>query len=144
MKLKVGILLPQTFYNLSTEHIMLDPDMKAKYGRSQFLYTILLYMTDLFNFTMEIVEVNPKKQQDNSAPMFVAFQKKLVDISASPIVMKTERLRKGDIIGPVWPIRSCFLFRTISSANMKTEQFLRPLNVKVWCCCSARYTYESV
>lgn len=28
--------------------------------------------------------------------------------------------------------RSCFLFRTISSANMKTEQFLRPLNVKVW------------
>lgn len=61
-------------------------------------------------FSMEIVEVNPKKQQDNSAPMFVAFQKKLVDISASPIVMKTERLRKGDIIGPVWPIR-CVISR---------------------------------
>ncbi|KAL6441406.1 hypothetical protein ACFW04_003551 [Cataglyphis niger] len=132
MKLKVGILLPQTFYNLSTEDIMLNPDMKAKYGRSQFLYTILLYLTDLFNFTMEIVEVNPKKQQDNSEPMFVAFQKKMIDISASPIVMKSERSRKGDIIGPIWSIRSCFLFRTISSANMKTEQFLRPLDVKVW------------
>lgn len=56
-------------------------------------------------FRMEMVEVNPKKQQDNSAPMFVAFQRKMVDISASPIVMKTERLRKGDIIGPVWPMR---------------------------------------
>lgn len=52
-----------------------------------------------------MVEVNPKKQQDNSAPMFVAFQRKMVDISASPIVMKAERLRKGDIIGPVWPMR---------------------------------------
>lgn len=132
MKLKVGILLPQTFYNLPRENIMLDPDMKAKYGRSQFLYTILLHMADLFNFTMEMVEVNPRKQQDNSAPVFVAFQRKMIDISASPIVMKTERLRKGDIIGPVWPMRSCFLFRTISSANVRTEQFLRPLNIKVW------------
>lgn len=28
--------------------------------------------------------------------------------------------------------RTCFLFRTISSADLKTEQFLRPLNIKVW------------
>lgn len=28
--------------------------------------------------------------------------------------------------------RSCFLFRTISSANIETKQFLRPLNIKVW------------
>ncbi|XP_018394995.1 PREDICTED: uncharacterized protein LOC108773628, partial [Cyphomyrmex costatus] len=132
MKLRVGVLLPRKFYNLSTEDIALDQDMKAKYGRSQFLYTILLQMADLFNFTIEIVEVDPRKRQDNSAPMFVAFQKKTVDISASPIVMKAERLRSGDIIGPVWPMRSCFLFRTISSANMKTKQFLRPLNIKVW------------
>jgi len=100
--------------------------------------------------------VDPRKRQDNSAPMFVAFQKKTVDISASPIVMKAERLRSGDIIGPVWPMRcviswfnemfclvnrctnelflcrSCFLFRTISSARMKSKQFLRPLNIKVW------------
>lgn len=100
------------------------------------------------------MEVDPRKRQDNSAPMFVAFQKKIVDISASPIVMKAERLRSGDIIGPVWPMRcvilwytimkcwsvhewivshrSCFLFRTISSANFKVKQFLRPLNIKVW------------
>ncbi|KAL6258656.1 hypothetical protein P5V15_010609 [Pogonomyrmex californicus] len=132
MKLKVGVLLPQKFYNLSTEDIVLDQDMKAKYGRSQFLYMILLHMADLFNFTIEIVEVDPRKRQDNSAPMFVAFQKKMVDISASPIVMKADRLRSGDIIGPVWPMRSCFLFRTISSATMKTKQFLRPLHIKVW------------
>ncbi|XP_018339199.1 PREDICTED: uncharacterized protein LOC108746755 [Trachymyrmex septentrionalis] len=132
MKLRVGVLLPRKFYNLSTEAIVLNQDMKAKYGRSQFLYTILLHMADLFNFTMEIVEVDPRKRQDNSAPMFVAFQKKIVDISASPIVMKADRLRSGDIIGPVWPMRSCFLFRTIASANMKTKQFLKPLNIKVW------------
>ncbi|KAG5310062.1 GLRK protein, partial [Acromyrmex insinuator] len=132
MKLRVGVLLPRKFYNLSMEAIVLNQDMKAKYGRSQFLYTILLHMADLFNFTMEIVEVDPRKRQDNSAPMFVAFQKKTVDISASPIVMKADRLRSGDIIGPVWPMRSCFLFRTIASANMKTKQFLKPLNIKVW------------
>ncbi|XP_011882972.1 PREDICTED: uncharacterized protein LOC105570412 [Vollenhovia emeryi] len=132
MKVKVGVLLPRRFYNLSADEIALDQDMKAKYGRSQFLYTILLHMADLLNFTMDIVEVDPRKRQDNSAPMFVAFQKKTVDISASPIVMKAERLRSGDIIGPVWPMRSCFLFRTISSANFKTKQFLRPLNIKVW------------
>lgn len=28
--------------------------------------------------------------------------------------------------------RSCFLFRTISSASIRTKQFLRPLNIKVW------------
>lgn len=49
--------------------------------------------------------MNPKKRQDNTAPIFVAFQKKAIDISASPIVMKTEKLRMGDIIGPVWPMR---------------------------------------
>lgn len=132
MKVRVGVLLPRKFYNLSTEDIALNTEMKAKYGRSQFLYMILLHMADLFNFTIEIVEVDPRKRQDNSAPMFVAFQKKIVDISASPIVMKAERLRSGDIIGPVWPMRSCFLFRTISSANFKVKQFLRPLNIKVW------------
>ncbi|XP_036149728.1 ionotropic receptor 75a [Monomorium pharaonis] len=132
MKLRIGVLLPRKFYNLSTENIVLDVDMKAKYGRSQFLYTILLHMADLYNFTIEIVEVDPRKRQDNSAPMFVAFQKKTVDISASPIVMKAERLRSGDIIGPIWPMRSCFLFRTISSLDMKPKQFLRPLNIKVW------------
>jgi len=67
--------------------------------------------------------------------------------------MNTERLRAGDIIGPVWPMRcvtlrcvmawsitddslfqrrSCFLFRTISSATTRARQFLQPLNVKVW------------
>ncbi|XP_032671693.1 ionotropic receptor 75a-like [Odontomachus brunneus] len=132
MKLKVGILLSYKAYNLSTEDIILDHNLKAKYGRSQFLFTLLLHMADLFNFTMDIVEVNPKKRQDNTAPIFAAFQKKAIDISASPIVMKTEKLRMGDIIGPVWPMRTCFLFRTISSANLKTEQFLRPLNIKVW------------
>ncbi|XP_014475981.1 PREDICTED: uncharacterized protein LOC106745163 [Dinoponera quadriceps] len=132
MKLKVGILLSYKVYNLSTDNILRDPILKAKYGRSQFLFTLLSHMADLFNFTMDIVEVNSKKKQDNTAPIFVAFQKKQIDISASPIVMKTEKLRMGDIIGPVWPMRTCFLFRTISSANLKREQFLRPLNIKVW------------
>lgn len=114
-----------------------------------------IFFKIIFKSSIEIVEVDPRKRQDNSAPMFVAFQKKTVDISASPIVMKAERLRSGDIIGPIWPMRcvifvihdnelfrladrlaflcrSCFLFRTISSATMKTKQFLRPLNIKVW------------
>jgi hypothetical protein len=54
---------------------------------------------------MEIVELNPRKREDNPAPIFLAFQRQLIDISASPIVMNTERLRAGDIIGPVWPMR---------------------------------------
>ncbi|RLU16946.1 ObirIr75f.1 [Ooceraea biroi] len=132
MKLKVGILLSRKFYNLSMDDTILNQGLKAKYGRSRFLYTLLLYMADLFNFTMEIVELNPRKRQDNTAPIFLAFQKQQIDISASPIVMNTERLSMGDIIGPVWPMRSCFLFRTISSAEMKAKQFLRPLDVKVW------------
>lgn len=58
-----------------------------------------------FFCSIEIVEVNMKKRQDNSAPIFVAFQRNIIDVSASPIVMKAERLRMGDIIGPVWPMR---------------------------------------
>lgn len=54
---------------------------------------------------MELVEVNPKKREDNSAPIFVAFQKKIIDIAASPIAIKAEKLKAGDVIGPVWPMR---------------------------------------
>ncbi|EGI63056.1 hypothetical protein G5I_08502 [Acromyrmex echinatior] len=128
MKLRVGVLLPRKFYNLSMEAIVLNQDMKAKYGRSQFLYTILLHMADLFNFTMEIVEVDPRKRQDNSAPMFVAFQKKTVDISASPIVMKADRLRSGDIIGPVWPMRVLIL--NYYSASIVSDR-LKNMGVKM-------------
>ncbi|CAL7944850.1 unnamed protein product [Xylocopa violacea] len=98
-------------------------------------YTLLLYewtkKADLF-YSTEIVQINALRRFDNSGPVFFAFKKNLIDISASPVAMKIDRLSNGDIIGPVWPIRSCFMFRTISSTKVKPDQFLQPLSVKVW------------
>ena len=54
---------------------------------------------------MDIERINAQRRFDNSGPVFAAFKKKFIDLSASPVAMKTERLNTGDIIGPVWPIR---------------------------------------
>ena len=38
--------------NISLHDMMMEADsMKAKYGRSKFLYILLSHMSDLFNFT---------------------------------------------------------------------------------------------
>ncbi|XP_033351198.1 ionotropic receptor 75a-like [Bombus vosnesenskii] len=142
MKLKVGIVViiyklrnlqigfkPE---NMTFHEMMLQYSMKSKYGRSKFLYVLLQHLSDIFNFTMEIVQINAQRRFDNSGPVFAAFKEKLIDLSASPVAMRIGRLDNGDIIGPVWPIRSCFMFRTISSTKIKPGQFLKPLSVKVW------------
>ncbi|XP_034195536.2 uncharacterized protein LOC117611629 [Osmia lignaria lignaria] len=132
MKLKVGVVLNIKVENKSLDETMLEYSMKSKYGRSKFLYVLLHHLSDLFNFTMDLVQINAQRRFDNSGPVFTAFKKKLIDMSASPVAMKIDRLTNGDIIGPVWPIRSCFIFRTISSSKMKPTQFLQPLSMKVW------------
>ncbi|XP_017797560.1 PREDICTED: uncharacterized protein LOC108578694 [Habropoda laboriosa] len=137
IKLKVGFINIYLQVNLKPENMslhdmMLQYNMKTKFGRSKFLYMLLLHLADLFNFTTEIVQINPQRRLDNSGPVFDAFKKNLIDFSASPVAMKADRLDNGDIVGPVWPIRSCFMFRTISSMKMKPGQFLKPLSVKVW------------
>ncbi|KAG7204597.1 hypothetical protein KM043_005016 [Ampulex compressa] len=132
MRLKVGIITGYDSQNTSLEDTLLEYDMKEKYGRSKFLYMLLTHMSDMFNFTMDIVQINTQRRFDDSGPVFAALQRKLIDLSASPVMMRMDRSNHGDLIGPVWPIRSCFLFRTISSTMMKTEQFLRPLSTKVW------------
>ncbi|XP_076664876.1 ionotropic receptor 75a-like [Andrena cerasifolii] len=133
MKLKVGVVLTSKSENISLYDMMMEEySMKAKNGRSKFLYILLSHMSDLFNFTMDIERINAQRRFDSSGPVFAAFKKKFIDLSASPVAMKIERLDTGDIIGPVWPIRSCFMFRTISSMKVKPGQFLKPLSVKVW------------
>ncbi|CAK9825255.1 Ionotropic receptor 75a [Anthophora retusa] len=132
MKLKVGLIVNFKPENISLHDMMLQYSMKTKFSRSKFLYVLLLHMADLFNFTTEIVQIKTQRRFDSSGPVFSAFKKNLIDISASPVVMKVSRLDSGDIVGPVWPIRSCFMFRTISSMKMKPGQFLKPLSVKVW------------
>ncbi|CAD1469411.1 unnamed protein product, partial [Heterotrigona itama] len=141
MKLKVGVVIFNTRRglqmnfkpeNVSLHEIMLQHSMKSKYGQSKFLYVLLQHLSDIFNFTIEVVQINGQRRFDNSGPIFAAFKKRLVDLSASPFAMKVDRLNNGDIIGPVWPIRSCFMFRTISSTRIKPGQFLKPLSVKVW------------
>ncbi|XP_015437659.1 PREDICTED: uncharacterized protein LOC107192800 [Dufourea novaeangliae] len=134
MKLKVGLVVSISYKpeNTSLHDMMMEYSMKAKYGRSKFLYVLLQHLSDIFNFTMEIVEINARRRFDTSGPVFAAFRRKIVDISSSPVAMKIERLNHGDIIGPVWPIRSCFMFRTISSIKIQPRQFLKPLSVKVW------------
>ncbi|XP_043262983.1 ionotropic receptor 75a-like [Colletes gigas] len=133
MKLKVGILqINYTPENTSLHDVMMQYTKRGKYSRSKFLYLLLNHMSDLFNFTMEVVQINTRRRFDNSGPVFAAFKRKIVDLSSSPVAMKVDRLNNGDIIGPVWPIRSCFMFRTISSMKVKPGQFLKPLSVKVW------------
>ncbi|XP_012138588.2 ionotropic receptor 75a-like [Megachile rotundata] len=137
MKLRVGLVVNIQVENRSLHEAMLEYSMKTKYGRSKFLYILMNHLADLFNFTMDLVEINAQRRFDNSGPVFTAFKRKIIDLSASPVAMKIDRLTNGDIIGPVWPIRSCFMFRTISSTKMKPTQFLQPLSVKVWYVMSA-------
>ncbi|XP_078050358.1 ionotropic receptor 75a [Augochlora pura] len=132
MRLKVGVVINYVPENQSLHEMMMEYSMKAKYGRSKYLYVILWHLSNLFNFTMDVIRINPQRRFDHSGPVFEAFKKKTIDLSASPVAMKVDRLNNGDIIGPVWPIRSCFMFRTISSTKIKPAQFLKPLSVKVW------------
>nr|XP_031838889.1 ionotropic receptor 75a-like [Nomia melanderi] len=132
MRLKVGIVINYTPENQSLHEMMMEYSMQTKYGRSKFLYVLLWHLSNLFNFTIDIVQINAQRRFDHSGPVFSAFNKKIIDLSASPVAMKIDRLNNGDIIAPVWPIRSCFMFRTISSTKIRPGQFLKPLSAKVW------------
>ncbi|XP_076295305.1 ionotropic receptor 75a-like [Lasioglossum baleicum] len=132
MTLRVGIVMNFKPENQSLHEMMLEYSMKAKYGRSKFLYVLLWHLSSLYNFTMNVIQITAQRRFDHSGPVFEAFKKKTIDLSTSPVAMKVDRLNNGDIIGPVWPIRSCFMFRTISSTKIKPAQFLKPLSVKVW------------
>ncbi|XP_026673942.1 ionotropic receptor 75a-like isoform X2 [Ceratina calcarata] len=131
MKLKVGVVISLS-ENMSLHDTMQEYNMKSKYGRSKYLYVLLQHLADMFNFTIDITQINAQRRFDNSGPVFAAFRRKQIDLSTSPATMKIERLNNGDIIAPVWPIRSCFMFRTISSTTIKPSQFLQPLSRKVW------------
>ncbi|XP_076647399.1 ionotropic receptor 75a-like isoform X1 [Halictus rubicundus] len=132
MRLKVGIVINSKPKNQSLHEMMLEYSMKAKYGRSKFLYVLLWHLSSLYNFTMDVIQIKAQRKLDHSGPVFEAFKKKAIDLSTSPVAMKVDRLNNGDIIAPVWPIRSCFMFRTISSTKIQPGQFLKPLSVKVW------------
>ncbi|XP_035732024.1 uncharacterized protein LOC118446003 [Vespa mandarinia] len=133
MKLNVGVLFDHKLSNISIDKYLLDYNNKSKDSHSKFMYAILINIAELYNFTMNITKIDPwEKRGGKRGPMFTAFKEDIIDIYINPTMMITEKLNYGDIIAPVWPVRTCFLFRTISSTNLRFTQFIRPLSIHVW------------
>ncbi|KAK2583494.1 hypothetical protein KPH14_009456 [Odynerus spinipes] len=133
MTLNVGVLFDHKPPNMPVEAYLLDYANKWKDNHSKFMYAILLHIAELYNFTMNVMEIDPwQKRGGNRGPVFAAFEEGIIDICANPATMIAERLDYGDIIAPVWPVRTCFLFRTILSTKLRSTQFIRPLSIRVW------------
>ncbi|XP_043674290.1 uncharacterized protein LOC122632002 isoform X2 [Vespula pensylvanica] len=133
MKLNVGVHFDHKLSNMSIDKYLLDYNNKSKDSHSKFMYAILINIAELYNFTINITKIDTwEKHGSNRGPMFVAFEEGIIDIYINPSMMITEKLNYGDIIAPVWPIRTCFLFRMISSTNLQLTQFIRPLSINVW------------
>ncbi|XP_014602151.1 PREDICTED: glutamate receptor 1-like [Polistes canadensis] len=133
MKFNVGVLLDHKLSNIPIEKYLLDYDKRSKDSHSKFMYAILIHIAELYNFTMNITEIDPwQKRGGNRGPVFAAFEEGIIDICVNPTMIITERLNYGDIIAPVWPVRTCFLFRMISSTQLRATQFIRPLAIRVW------------
>ncbi|XP_048506765.1 ionotropic receptor 75a-like, partial [Athalia rosae] len=133
MKLKVICVTPYKPDNVSVNDYLQDYTTRQLDSMSKFTYAAVLHVADVFNFTMEIVESSFWDQIDsdgNHLGMVGMLHRGEADLGASPAVMSHERADLTKLLFPLWPFRSCFMFRSITTRV--SDEFIRPFTLLSW------------
>nr|XP_012233009.1 PREDICTED: uncharacterized protein LOC105678338 [Linepithema humile] len=100
---------------------------------SKFGHILLSHVADMYNFTMDIIEINHWEKNDSNGPMMGALKRNEADLGYYPSILTIERYGYARVIFPQWPTRTCFIFRTIPAMKMKPWVLLKPFAADVWC-----------
>ncbi|XP_076178932.1 ionotropic receptor 75a isoform X2 [Ptiloglossa arizonensis] len=99
---------------------------------SKFGYIIYTHMATMFNYTLEVIELNHWEKNDRNGPQFSGLRDRIFDLTYCPSILTAERLNYANVILQVWPERTCFMFLTIPSAKVDMKSIFRPFESNVW------------
>ena len=111
---------------LKEQNAMLE-DNWAKFG-----YSLLVNVAYMYNFSLEMIELNYWPPKDRNGPLMSGLRDGLFDLGYHPLILTPERLDWCDVTLQVWPARTCFMFRTLPSQKVDMNIIFRPLEKKVW------------
>ncbi|CAL1678009.1 unnamed protein product [Lasius platythorax] len=98
----------------------------------KFGYTLLSHVSDIFNFTMDLIEINHWEKNDSNGPLMSTLKRDEADLGYYPSILRIERYGDARVIFPQWPTRTCFMFRTIPAMKMKPWIILKPFAADTW------------
>ncbi|XP_026674186.1 ionotropic receptor 75a-like [Ceratina calcarata] len=92
------------------------------------LYSISCYF---FSYSFEIIEVS-HWSNDTNGPLIVGLKNGIYDILFYPSIITHSRLDDADVILQVWPLRTCFMFRTVPAIKVDINLLFRPFTANAW------------
>ncbi|KAM0727802.1 Ionotropic receptor 75a [Formica fusca] len=98
----------------------------------KFGYSLLSHVSDIFNFTMDLIEINHWDKNDTNGPVMSLLKSDGADLGYFPSILTLERYGYARVIFQQWPTRSCFMFRTIPATKMKPWVILKPFAADTW------------
>ncbi|KAL0105247.1 hypothetical protein PUN28_016715 [Cardiocondyla obscurior] len=98
----------------------------------KFGHTLLSHVANIYNFTMELIEINHWEKNDSNGPLMSTLKRDDADLGYYPSILTIERYGYARVIFPQWPTRTCFMFRTIPAMKMKPWIMLKPFASDTW------------
>ncbi|KAG7204595.1 hypothetical protein KM043_005014 [Ampulex compressa] len=98
----------------------------------KFGYSVLIHLAYMFNFTMELTELQRWGRSTPNGPLMSGLQEGIYDLGYYPSIITDERLYCGSVIIPMWPVRTCFIFRTVPSSKVTVNMILKPFSSEAW------------
>ncbi|XP_077270565.1 ionotropic receptor 75a-like [Temnothorax americanus] len=104
-----------------------DTDNWSKFG-----YILFSNVADMFNFTMDLIELNHWEKNDSNGPLMSTLKRDGADLAYYPNILTIERYGYARVILQQWPTRTCFMFRTIPATKIKPWIMLKPFAANTW------------
>ncbi|KYN18293.1 Glutamate receptor [Trachymyrmex cornetzi] len=98
----------------------------------KFGHTLLSHVANMFNFTMDLIEIDHWEKNDSNGPLMGTLKRDDADLGYYPSILTIERYGYARVIFPQWPTRTCFMFRTIPATKMKPWIILKPFAADTW------------
>ncbi|XP_011882968.1 PREDICTED: uncharacterized protein LOC105570410 [Vollenhovia emeryi] len=98
----------------------------------KFGHTLLSHVANMFNFTMELIEITHWEKNDSNGPLMGTLKRDDADLGYYPSILTIERYGYARVIFQQWPTRTCFMFRTIPAMKVKPWIILKPFAADTW------------
>ncbi|KAL6258658.1 hypothetical protein P5V15_010611 [Pogonomyrmex californicus] len=98
----------------------------------KFGHTLLSHVSNMFNFTLDLIEINHWEKNDSNGPLMSTLKRDDADLGYYPSILTIERYGYARVILQQWPTRTCFMFRTIPAMKMKPWIILKPFAADTW------------
>ncbi|XP_034196183.1 ionotropic receptor 75a [Osmia lignaria lignaria] len=133
MKVRVaGVVTQRPKDQILTEYLQEQNSVALTDNWPKFGYSLIVDIAEIFNFTLEVLELDHWEKNDRNGPLVTGLSKRIFDLGYYPSILTNERLNYADVITQVWPVRTCFMFLTVPSSKIDINIIFRPFSTNVW------------